>query len=379
MDGKISHPHYADGEPGSISTTPHWPPRQPAPRAAPLAVPSNRYRSIDAFRVIANVAIVWVHTCPFITPDFGPQVRFFGELLNQSVRGAVPFFFLASGYFFSSSVSRGTPALNVGVKIVRRLALFAIFWSSIYILLPIGKLLQPPYPDYATAVLGMIHDSLRPSVVLTGTFVHLWFLSALICAIVLLTIASTYRLEKYFAVLVAALFLIGLAGSAYKPSPFGIPIAIHNTRDGPFYSSLFVFTGYFLHKYGMLLSLRTAYILILCGIALRVTELYWLMTCCDVRADKVDFLLGSYPFGVGVFVWLLNSPRLGENRWLVRLSRYSPGVYCAHMLFLSLLSATPLFLGSPLWELTRPFLILGLTFAWVAILARVPLLRPVIT
>jgi len=37
----------------------------------------------------------------------------------------------------------------------------------------------------------------------------------------------------------------------------------------------------------------------------------------------------------------------------LRLSRYSASVYCAHLLFVDLLSATPLFLGNPLWEVTR--------------------------
>jgi surface polysaccharide O-acyltransferase-like enzyme len=198
------------------------------------------------------------------------------------------------------------------------------------------------------------------------------------CALILLTLACRFRMEKYFAALAAALFLVGLAGGAYAATPLGLHIGM-NTRNGPFYSTVFVFTGYLVHKHGANLSLRTAYALILGGVMLRLAELYWLMTCYDAHANKIDYLLGTYPFGVGIFIWLLNSPRLGENRWLVHLSRYSAGVYCAHLLFVDLLSATPLFIGNPLWEVTRPFLILGLTFAWVIILARVRFLKPVLT
>jgi surface polysaccharide O-acyltransferase-like enzyme len=313
-----------------------------------------------------------------MTPGFDPQMKFLGELLNQFVRVGTPFFFLTSGYFFSVSVSRGRPPLGVMVKLVRRLALFAIFWSCVYLLLPIGNLLKPPHPDYVTAVLSLIKGYTRPSLLVTGTAIHLWFLPAMACALILLAIACRFRLEKYFAILAAMLFLIGLAGGPYAATPIGIPIGI-NTRNGPFFSSIFVFTGYLLHKYGVRLSLRTAYALILGGIALRLAELYWLTINYGVHPSKIDYLLGTYPFGVGIFVWLLNSPHLGENRLLVRLSHYSPGVYCAHLLFIDLLTATPLFVGSPLWEVTRPFLILGLTFAWVIILARVRFLRPVLT
>ena len=322
--------------------------------------------------------VICVHTAPFLTPGFTPQVQFLGELLNQFVRVATPFFFLAAGYFFSVSVSQGRPPLKVGIKLVKRLALFAIFWSCVYILLPIGNLLKPPHPDYLTAVSSLFKVSMRLSVLVTGTAIHLWFLPAMACALILLSIACKYRVEKTVGILAAALFLAGLAGGAYADTPLGIPVGM-NTRNGPFFSTIFVFTGYFLHKYHVNLTLRTAYALILGGVALRLVELAWLMNCYGVHPNKVDYLLGTYPFGVGIFLWLLNSPWLGENRWMVRLSRYSAGVYCAHLLFVDLLSATPLFLGNPLWEATRPFLILGLTLAWVMILGRVRVLRPLVT
>lgn len=313
-----------------------------------------------------------------MAPGFDPQVRFLGELLSQFVRVGTPFFFLTSGYFFSVSMSRGRPPLNVGVKLVRRLALFAIFWSCVYLLLPVGNLLKSPHPDYLTAVLSLTKGYMRPSVLVTGTAIHLWFLPAMACALILLAIAARFRLENYFAIPAGVLFLVGLAGGPYAATPMGIPLGM-NTRNGPFFSSIFVFTGYLLHKHGVSLSLRAAYAFILTGIALRLAELYWLTTNYGVHPGKVDYLLGTYPFGVGIFVWVLNSPRLGEKQLLVRLSRYSPGVYCAHLLFVDLLTATPLFVGSPLWEVTRPLLILGLTFAWVILLAQVRVLRPVVT
>src|SRR5579862_3026719 len=90
---------------------------------------ASRNHSIDAFRVFAAWAVICVHTDPFTGPAFGPDVRLFGELLNQFVRVAVPFFFLASGYFYSVSLSRGEGPMPLAARLIRRLALFFLFWS----------------------------------------------------------------------------------------------------------------------------------------------------------------------------------------------------------------------------------------------------------
>ena len=67
-----------------------------ATAALSRAAIASRNHSIDAFRVVANFGIVWVHAAPFLALTFDPEARFCGELLNQVVRVATPFFFLAA-------------------------------------------------------------------------------------------------------------------------------------------------------------------------------------------------------------------------------------------------------------------------------------------
>ena len=100
----------------------------PIARSAGSTAVGTRNHSIDAFRVIANWVVICVHTEPFMAARFGPEVRFFGELLNQFVRVATPFFFLASGYFFAVSLSRGAGAVPLAGKLIRRLIVFFLFW-----------------------------------------------------------------------------------------------------------------------------------------------------------------------------------------------------------------------------------------------------------
>ena len=117
-------------------------------------------------------------------------------------------------------------------------------------------------------------------------------------------------------------------GGAYKATPIGLDLNF-NTRDGAFFSSIFVFTGYLIHR-------------------------------C-------------------IFLLLLSSKRLGEFTLLTGLSKYSGGVYCAHMLFVRLLTVRQLIVGSVLWEIGRPFLILVLTYVFVMSAAKIRILKPVLT
>ena len=350
---------------------------RPAPAVLPVTA-ATRIHSIDAFRVIANLTIICVHTDLFLSAAFDPRVQFLGKLFNQFVRVATPFFFLAAGYFFAISLSRGAQPLPHAAKLIRRLGLFFLFWSLVYLLLPLDLVLQVPAVSYWKALRYLIWRSCSIQFLLEGDKVHLWFLPALSCALALLATACRFRLERALLWAAVALYLVGLIAGAYKTTPIGLDLGI-NTRDGPFFSTIFVITGFMIHRLNIQFSVRQALGLIALGIALRMLELYWVSGVHDATLTDIDYLLGTYPFGVGIFMLLLRTQGLGNVGWMVTLSRYSAGVYCAHMLIVDLLGTRPLVLGSPLWELSRPFVELALTFALVIGLGRIRLLRPVVT
>jgi surface polysaccharide O-acyltransferase-like enzyme len=77
------------------------------------------------------------------------------------------------------------------------------------------------------------------------------------------------------------------------------------------------------------------------GVVLRVLELLWITGRYHTSPSEIDYLLGTLPFSVGIFTLLLTAQRLGEINWLVGLSRYSAGAYCAHMLVVELFGSGP--------------------------------------
>lgn len=343
---------------------------------------SARNHSIDAFRVIANWSVVWNHSDVFVGPAFSPAIELLGQLINQSIRGATAFFFLTSGYFFATHIARGSAPVSLAVKQIRRLAMFAVFWSCVYVLLPIVPLLKSPDAGYWSALMeqlaGVKAALWHAQILFTGTEIHLWFLPALACALSLLAFAVHFKVERPVAAFTVALFLFGLAAGAYHKTPFGIHFGF-NTRNGPFYSSIFVFTGFMIHRLQIKVTTRRALALLALSVALRIAEQTWLTRAYGVQGSEVDYLLGTYPFGVGLFLLLLSAPRLGEITWMTNLARYSAGVYCAHMLFVNLLTTQPLAVGNIGWEIVRPFLALALTYTLVISTARVQVLKPLLT
>ena len=342
------------------------------------AIVRARNMSIDAFRVVANVVIILVHTRPLMGPGFGGDTRLCGELINQFVRIATPFFFMASGYFFAASLSRGAEALAHAQRLIARLTLFFLFWSLVYICIPLEFWLKAPSVTYTEAVRAALLRAASPKFLLTGARVHLWFLPAMACALALLAAAVRVRRERALVVGALILYVVGLLAGAYKLTPIGFDLGF-GTRNGPFLSTIFVASGFWLHRLRLELSTRQALTLIAVGTLMRCTEVYWITMHAPTQPSQMEYLMGTYPFAVGVFFLLLSSERLGKVRWMLWLSRYSPGIYCAHMMFVDYFNLRPLAVGNILWEIVRPVLILSLTVAVVLAMGKIPRLKAVVT
>ena len=93
-----------------------------------------RIQSIDSFRVIAILAVISIHTQPFSdTHYFGENDKVLAALFYQGTRFAVPFFFIAAGYFFGKKLENNKNQANIVVysSILRVLEIW-IFWNIFY-------------------------------------------------------------------------------------------------------------------------------------------------------------------------------------------------------------------------------------------------------
>ncbi|MGM0718830.1 MAG: TraX family protein, partial [Halobacteriota archaeon] len=83
---------------------------------------ADRIHSIDAMRIVAMVFVVLIHTDPFQGLSAAGTAITFG--IKTTGRFAVPFFFVASGYFFASKTAGGDPTGYVRARARAILSLY---------------------------------------------------------------------------------------------------------------------------------------------------------------------------------------------------------------------------------------------------------------
>jgi surface polysaccharide O-acyltransferase-like enzyme len=298
----------------------------------------SRIESVDVFRVLAIIAVAVIHCAPFSGGAAIGTTFDFATTLNQLCRFAVPFFFVVSGYFWSVKVTGGGDVLVPTVKIARRIGMIFIFWSLIYLGLPLLQLAVSNGP--VAAVKGGAWEIARLArtpllSLLQGTKSHLWFLPALLTS-VLITAVFVEKNRIYALIFLAVvLYAIGLAGGAYVDSPAGIRTGF-NFRNGPFFGLIFFVAGHLLQKS----SPRSSWLwqgacVAFLGLAIQFTELN---TISQLWATSLlqDYVGGTFFVGLGVSMMALsNDARLNSFR-LAGIGQVVLGVYAVHFVFVDL-------------------------------------------
>ncbi|MGL4504279.1 MAG: acyltransferase family protein, partial [Aeromonas sobria] len=206
-----------------------------------------RISSIECGRVLAILAVMTIHVSPFANP-FNPALwggeswLWLSGTINQLCRFAVPLFFLCAGYFLQPRLSREAP-LTVAWRYCRPLLLLWLVWSLVYLLVPFNPL-DAVQQGYLASLRGQWQFQLAAPLNgwLVGGMIHLWFLPALIMAVTLL--ALCYRLGRPALALWLGLglYLLALLGGSYAKPLLGAEWLLL-TRNGPFFSLLFVALG----------------------------------------------------------------------------------------------------------------------------------------
>jgi surface polysaccharide O-acyltransferase-like enzyme len=313
----------------------------------------NRIQSVDVFRAVAIIAIIAIHTTPF-SHQYSP-IGFaldLATIVNQISRFAVPLFFILSGYFWATKFKDDQALFEVSIKMAVRLYALFLAWSIIY-LIPFDNLLVPSKEVIVNLIYSKISMLWNNPVgaFFNGTKWHLWFLNALLCA--LLITATLVRLNlKYTLALVAiVLYLIGLAGKAYSDTTIGFH-SPYNLRNGPFFSTIFFVTGYFLQrKYQSRHWFLTGCITAILGILMHFTELTVLNKMWGISM-KQDYVLGTYFLGLGVALIALSNKKWLRSTKLANIGKRTLGIYASHFIFVDIfMPIEQHYAGTLAWDL----------------------------
>ncbi|MBL0553789.1 acyltransferase family protein [Aeromonas caviae] len=276
-----------------------------------------RISSIECGRVVAILAVMTIHLSPFSNP-FDPALwdgtpyPLVGAVINQLCRFAVPLFFLCAGYFLQPALAAGHP-LTVALRYCRPLLGLWLAWSLLYVLIPFNPLAAVS-EGYLPAMAGQWQMQLGDhlNVWWVGGMIHLWFLPALMVAVLILGLCQQVRLPRLALLLGALLYALEAAGLLRVAA---VPLARH------------------------------------------------------------DFLLGSLPWALGLFGLLLANPAWGKGSWLERQAPKVLGLYCLHMMLVVWLMIFGPQGKQVWWELLKVPALLALTLLGYRLLAATALSR----
>ncbi|MBV7414258.1 acyltransferase [Aeromonas sp. sif2433] len=337
-----------------------------------------RISSIECGRVLAIVAVMTIHISPFSNP-FDPSLwgdpfsLWLGGSINQLCRFAVPLFFLCSGYFLQPRLAAGDP-MAVALRYCRPLLGLWLGWSLIYLLVPFNPI-AAVQQGYLASMAGQwqmqIGDPLNAWWV--GGMIHLWFLPALMLAVLILALCQRVGLPQLALVAGVLLYLLALLGGSYGKPLLGGEWPLL-TRNGPFFSLLFVTLGAYLRASRWRPTARLSGWLLGAGLALYGLEV-WGLWLAGVALNRHDFLLGSVPWALGLFGLLLARPDWGKGSWLERQAPKVLGLYCLHMMLVVWLMVFGPQGKLVWWELMKVPALIALSLLAYRLLAATPASR----
>lgn len=342
-----------------------------------------RLDTVDAFRLLAILGVVVIHTTPFVDYAAKAQGRFnfLGVFVNQLVRYAIPFFFVVSGYFWGTRVRLEATPWNVSWKTVKRLLLLFLVWSLVYAL-PYD---MSGFVDYGPAgPLKVAYWNLTQLIrhpqdlIFAGTNQPLWFLVALSCSVVISAFFVWLRSTVGLLVIATLLYVFGVLALGYGDTPIGFHVGF-NTLYGPFFGTLPFATGYVLSGYTRSPEwFRRGLLIMLVGYVIHFTEVYLLWKTYHSYPLK-QYVFGTYLLGLGMAVMALSNRPLPGRDWMSSLGRLTLAVYLIHPIFVVNVGTVSYFVHSWLWQASYVFVVLGLSILTVKFLMRFKHLRPFLT
>lgn len=210
----------------------------------------EEYNAIDVTKFICSILVVAIHVSPL---GFGDNMGLANYVIQQYIaRIAVPFFFIASGFFLYKKSAYENFDINITKNYALKLLRLYIIWSIIYLPLYIKKFLLSE-KDVFHGTLRYLRDF-----IFTGSWTPLWYLSATFFVIILISFLLKKRISlKYIIICAAIIYVLGLLGQTwfgiitplrtYTPQLWSIlklsQKVIVNTRYGLFMGFLFIGMG----------------------------------------------------------------------------------------------------------------------------------------
>ena len=269
--------------------------------------------AIDITKLIMAILVIGIHTEPFgfhFWLDKGFAI---------CTRLCVPFFFVASAYFFWRKEKSPTVFLQ-------RIATLYVVWSIIYLPSDIPALGQMTVPEILRRFLW------------TGNVHALWYLCGSIIGFIITAILLKFLKPRYVLIIGFVILVIGTAKSTYSVAiyeRFGVDLPNHlGPRNGLFYGFPYIALGMAIAKsnaqgiYKRKIGLYAGLIL---SLLLLAAESY--LFTIRFKAASTILWLSVFPYTYFFFEIVLNKKVLIDQSVSLFFRKMSTLMYVSHSLF----------------------------------------------
>ncbi|MBL6081788.1 acyltransferase [Belnapia sp. T18] len=315
----------------------------------------QRWASIDAARYALSFLVVLLHSLPAQASS-----SFSTTIIATICRTAVPFFFIAAGYFLNL---RDTSCRNLVTKICKRLMPIYFFWMAIYYIL-FEKIFGQQFPVGFRELLS------------GGPAYHLWFLPALCFALIFVGVG-----RSLFGVWMTGSACIVLATTSLINGAYHDVLGLTGSgaRGGILIAPMYVFIGSVLSSWVTNESWRTSLIAAIIAFSCMICEEFFIHVASKSNSwISHDFVLSTFLVGVVTFKLVQKIPECSLIRFLARLGRVSLSVYSVHLAVLLIIIKFA-DRGSTLECLLAAGYVFAIATALSVCLVRVPGLKPFVT
>ncbi|WP_128331984.1 acyltransferase family protein [Apibacter sp. HY039] len=270
----------------------------------------KRNLTLDYYKIILSILIIYLH---FIIPiiydnqhysEYMSKISyFFIWQLSGIAKLGVPAFFIINGYYLSISDDKKT------FKYIFRIFKLYIVWTLFY--LP-----WMPWNDEPNKLLLILN--------LIFGFYHLWYLSSLIGAILILYLICKCTKNVYIIVtIISILFITGYLIQLKFGA--GNLVLVYIFRNSLFFALPYVTLGFLIRKINIK-NYKIIYLLIILCLILLIIETYYYTTL----VQYYDIYLSAFILCPLIFILLLNKGKIKTVDKEYKLNDLSSAIYYIH-------------------------------------------------
>lgn len=281
----------------------------------------ERYYQVDVMRFVCAILVISIHTSALYS--FGDVP---GKVLSLGIaRIAVPFFFIASGYFFYERFNHEGYLKAYIIRILKYYLISTVVYTVI-----LFTFIKSRNSNILDLVKNLLFNGVSPS---------LWFFPALIFSISVLYLFLKKNWIKPLIIVSLVLYALGLIGDSYYGLVVGTPLeklvemyssVFVNTRNGLCFGLPFLTLGVLINKHDMRSKLKHLKSLTLFSSVIFAFEAYVLISN-NISRDNNMYI--SLMFLVScIFLLSLRSKKILSDRKAKLLRDMSLWIYCLHEL-----------------------------------------------